>query len=590
MDVYRQAAEIISIVREGNGTAKALCLRKEVQKKKQTYAVVCETLRHYELLKDVLEVAEFFKYYPQANQNFAMCMAYDVVLGKGVNTHNDSTARAVTQSASYLREAYWQVHKHHVIPPRNIEKFPEAAAVETGSDTGGKGGSSNGASPSNVLQLPRYARVNTLKISVEELVGRLRRSAEARKRARDTGDDDGDAAVSSQPQRQDGEKRVTRRASSRPHRPLPEFTQDPVVPDLLVFPPGTDLHAHPAVRSGQLILQDRASCLPAAVLLDVVPVEVCEADKTSSSNGGKKKKCSEALVKEVGSKGTTAVTTRKPLEYIVDACAAPGNKTTQLAALGAPHVKIMATERDERRAELLLKRVTSLGAAEYVNVVNMDFFQLSSDDRAATEGILLDPSCSASGVLTRVDVALQHHHRGQKHQESKGKAQQAEKATPTLRQGPRGGGHHEDAGSDVAGEEEDGLFDHDVEGATTSVAINPDTQGNEFSMKEERVEKLARLQRKFLAHSLLSFENCRTVVYSTCSVHEEENEEVVRQVLDDERVKAHGWRLSNIMSNTWRTRGLEREGEVHPLRFTIRCDPTTDATNGFFVARFDRVC
>ncbi|CAJ1030078.1 putative 16S rRNA methyltransferase RsmB/F [Leishmania utingensis] len=583
MDVYRQAAEIVGVVRAGNGTAKALCLRKAMQKKRQTYAVVCETLRHYELLEDVLEVAEFFKYYPQANHEFAMCMAYDVVLGKGVNTHNDSTARAITQSASYLREAYWQVHKHHIIPPRSNEKLEDEVAPDTSGGGRGKIDPGDGAFSSHSLQLPRYARVNTLKISVEELVSRLRRSSEARKRARDGEDGDGNTAVRSHSQQQDSDKRTTRRASLRLHLPLPEFTQDRIVPDLLVFPPGTDLHAHPAVRSGQLILQDRASCLPAAVLLDAVPVEIIEDNKASSSSsggGGKTKRHGKALVKAELEDNKTATAARKQLEYVVDACAAPGNKTTQLAALGAPHLKIMATERDERRAELLSKRVTSLGAADYVNVVNMDFFQLSSDDRAATEGILLDPSCSASGVMTRVDVALQHHHVQQQQQ---GKGQPADRAV-SSRQGGRCGGHPKNA---AAGE---GQLDGDTEEAITSGAINPDAQGNDFSMKEERVEKLARLQRKLLAHSLLSFDNCRTVVYSTCSVHEEENEEVVRQVLDDERVKARGWRLSNIMPDTWKTRGVEREDEAHPLHFTIRCDPATDATNGFYVARFDRVC
>ncbi|KPA85287.1 hypothetical protein ABB37_01628 [Leptomonas pyrrhocoris] len=549
MDVYRQAAEIIKIVREGNGTAKALCLRKEMQKKKQTYAVVCETLRHYELLEDVLENAEFFKYYPQANREFALCMAYDVVLGKGVNTNNDSTARAVTQSASFLREAYWQVHKHHVIPPRSNEKWeePEEGGGSNSKKNGNDGASSSSATTGS-LRLPRYARVNTLKISVEELVSRLRRSAEARKRARDEGGDEG--AVAEPAANKNGEdtgKRTPHRASSKPHRSLPEFTQDPIVPQLLVFPPGTDLHAHPAVRSGQLILQDRASCIPAAVLLDAVTVDVM---------------CGEA---EGGEKLAAA---RKPPEYVVDACAAPGNKTTQLAALGAPDVKIMATERDERRAELLVKRVGTLGAADYVNVVNSDFFLLSSDDRAATEAILLDPSCSASGVMTRVDVAVQHHRTRHPKDEQKG-THDAEKEVAKEYDGDDG----DDAAAAAAG---------------SSGAINPETQENNFSMQEERVEKLSRLQRKLLAHSLLSFDGCRTVVYSTCSVHEAENEEVVRQVLDDERVQARGWTLSNIMPKEWKTRGKEKQGDKHPLRYTIRCDPVTDATNGFYVARFDR--
>ncbi|KAK7194776.1 NOL1/NOP2/sun family [Novymonas esmeraldas] len=613
MDVYRQASEIIGIVREGNGTAKALCLRKDMQKKKQTYAVVCETLRHYELLEDVLEVAEFFKYYPNANRNFAMCMAYDVVLGKGVNTHNDTTARAVTQSASYLREAYWQVHKHHIIPARTHEKWGDegaAAAAEAAAGSGGGGGDA-ALVPSSALRAPRYARVNTLKISVDELVTRLRRSAEARKRARDADSDDDDdgGARATAPrgcalQQQESGKRATRRASSRPHGPLPDFTVDPVVPHLLVFPPGTDLHAHPAVRSGQLILQDRASCLPAAVLLDAVPVEVDLGDGVTSSTSGSSKSKSKpgkatsatpatAAAGEAGQGHSDAcATTRKPLEYVVDACAAPGNKTTQLAAIGAPHVKIMATERDERRAELLSKRVASLGAADYVNVVNMDFFQLSSDDRAATEAILLDPSCSASGVVTRVDVALQHHQQHQKHQ--KHAQQKEEEEQPALRgkgvAGPskRNGGRHVAEAGDEYEDDTAPAPTQEGEDGVASGAINADTQGNNFAMKEDRVERLARLQRKLLAHSLLSFDNCRTVVYSTCSVHEAENENVVREVLDDERVQSRGWRLSNIMPTTWATRGMEKAGEAHPLRYTIRCDPAVDATNGFYVARFDR--
>ncbi|RNF27512.1 putative RNA methyltransferase [Trypanosoma conorhini] len=527
MDVYRQASEIVRAVREGNGTAKALCLRKEMQKKKQTYAVVCETLRHHDLLQDVLDQAEFFKYYPRANKGFAICMAYDVVLGKGLNTNRDTTAQAIQKSAPYLREAYWHVKKHHVIPPRAHEPF-----AEDGSNRGGEGdgnqnngdggnysrphkgaqprpsGDGDTATQAAELLIPRYARVNTLKIDMESLVERLQRAAE--KRGREDG---------AKPQLQQQKKQHY----AKGFRTLPAFTVDPVVPSLLVFPAGTDLHAHPAVRSGQLVLQDRASCLPACVLLEAV--EVVRA---------------------------SSIAAPAPLEYIVDACAAPGNKTTHLAALGAPTVKIMAVERDEKRAELLRNRVQSLGASDYVNVVNMDFFQMSSADREATEGILLDPSCSASGVWTRVDVSLM-------------RQRQARAA---------------DAKEDGKGE--------GVAGNTESGAISPEEHGAEFASNADRVMGLARLQRKLLAHALLSFDNCRTVVYSTCSVHEEENECVVRQVLEDARVQARGWTLSSIMPTTWNTRGHKCEGDAFPLDHTIRCDPVADATNGFYVARFDR--
>lgn len=64
---------------------------------------------------------------------------------------------------------------------------------------------------------PRYARVNTLKTTLEEAL-RLLQSLE------------GTEAVK----------------------------QDPVIPNLLVFPPGTDLHDHALVKDGRLILQVRS--------------------------------------------------------------------------------------------------------------------------------------------------------------------------------------------------------------------------------------------------------------------------------------------------------------------------------------------
>lgn len=494
MDVYRQAAEIVDLVRKGTGTAKALCLRKDMQKKRQTYAVVCETLRYYEVLQDVLEAAEFFKYYPRASRSLAMVMAYDQVIGKGVNTNNDSTARGIRESSAYLREAYWNVEKHHAIPPRVMDSLPDNEGEEGQAASGSR------------VRIPRYARINTLKISKEVLLERLTRAKEKRSRS---------------------ESEEEPSTSRRPKKILPNFVEDALIPDLLVFPSGTDLHAHPAVRSGQLILQDRASCLPAAVLLDAVPSRLSFTEDN-----------------------------RAPLEYVIDACAAPGNKTTHLAALGKDSgIKIMALERDERRSQLLEQRVKSLGAADYVNVVGMDFFDLSSADRDAAEAILLDPSCSASGVVTRVDVALMNERR------SKGNAKAG-------------------SSTDAAGEAEE---------EESKSAFDAADQENEFSSNEERVSKLARLQRKLLAHALLSFRFCRTVVYSTCSVHEEENEAVVREVMTDERVKAQGWTLTKIFPDKkWKSRGRKLPSDSIPLDYTIRCDPVQDATNGFYVARLDR--
>jgi hypothetical protein len=78
--------------------------------------------------------------------------------------------------------------------------------------------------------------------------------------------------------------------------------RDALLPDVLLFPPGCDLHDHPLVASGALVLQSRASCMPAHALRP------------------------------------------HPGWHVVDACAAPGNKTTHLAALMGNRGSITAFE------------------------------------------------------------------------------------------------------------------------------------------------------------------------------------------------------------------------------------------------------
>jgi putative methyltransferase len=64
--------------------------------------------------------------------------------------------------------------------------------------------------------------------------------------------------------------------------------EDDLVPGLLCFPPGTNLNDHPAVTGGKLVLQDKASCLPPVALAPEhhwIVVDACAApgNKTSAS-------------------------------------------------------------------------------------------------------------------------------------------------------------------------------------------------------------------------------------------------------------------------------------------------------------------
>jgi 25S rRNA (cytosine2278-C5)-methyltransferase len=77
------------------------------------------------------------------------------------------------------------------------------------------------------------------------------------------------------------------------HQYRKEFYEDAHIPDLLAFHPSISFQTEPLYLNGLLILQDKASCLPAALLSPP------QSDKT----------------------------------IVIDATAAPGNKTSHLSSL-----------------------------------------------------------------------------------------------------------------------------------------------------------------------------------------------------------------------------------------------------------------
>ncbi len=91
----------------------------------------------------------------------------------------------------------------------------------------------------------------------------------------------------------------------------------------------------------------------------------------------------------------------KPGDRILDACAAPGGKTTHLAALTGNQASILALDKHPQRVELVRQGSTRLGCAgiearEWDLTVPPDFLAGESFDR-----ILVDAPCSGLGVLRR---------------------------------------------------------------------------------------------------------------------------------------------------------------------------------------------
>ena len=268
---------------------------------------------------------------------------------------------------------------------------------------------------------------------------------------------------------------------------------DKHIPNLLALPWSTEISKFPAFTQGLLIAQDKASCFP-AYLLD----PCCEDGD------------------------------------IVDACAAPGNKTTHLAALllqsqRSPHVpipRIWACEKDKSRALVLHKMVQLTGAAVNVTLkAGQDFLRLDPRvepwNKAGT--LLLDPSCSGSGIISRDEkeaTVILPSKNSELNLHTKKSRQRKRKRSDI--QGPS------PSPPPVASTEE--------------VPSTKDPDSHPTSDLSSRLTQLSTLQTKLLLHAF-SFPSARKITYSTCSVYAEENENVVWTALASPVAKQHGWRI-----------------------------------------------
>jgi len=160
------------------------------------------------------------------------------------------------------------------------------------------------------------------------------------------------------------------------------------------------------------------------------------------------------------------------------------------------------------------------------------------------KGALVDPSCSGSGIVrSRMDHLLPSF---------------AQKQTPN---GP--------ASTLQAGRSES------VEAATP---FESSSSGSEA----DRIERLASFQEAAVKHAL-TLPALQRLVYSTCSVHERENEAVVAAVLVEAR--RVGFQLVDPFPE-WHRRGIS--GSVDGAERLVRVDPFEDKTDGFFIAVFER--
>ncbi|XP_071331756.1 28S rRNA (cytosine-C(5))-methyltransferase isoform X1 [Trachinotus anak] len=417
MALYVKAAEILEKAERKQGALKTLVYDSKFANIKQLFALVCETQRFSTVLQELIESTKLLKQ-TKLKMQLAKVLVYDLVIGQGLKCGGSWKATMMKHRSRLQAELARMKIKQKV--SRNEDLLPA------------------GVQQSTADHLPRYVRVNTLKTTVEDAVDYLVRDG---------------FSYQGQASRLDD---LTLKEK--------DFVMDLHLLELLVFSPKTDFHNHFLYRAGHIILQDKASCLPAYLLNP-----------------------------PAGS-------------HVIDACAAPGNKTSHLAAIMKNKGKLFAFDLDAKRLATMSTLLLRAGVT-CQQLANQDFLKVDPDSLQYkdVEYILLDPSCSGSGMVCLRDN------------------------------------------------------------------ISADQEKD-----QARLASLASFQLRCLNHGL-RFPRLKRLVYSTCSIHSQENEEVVKACLQQNP----GFRLVPLLAQ-WPERGLE------PVTQCLRASTTKTRTHGFFVALLEK--
>ena len=154
-------------------------------------------------------------------------------------------------------------------------------------------------------------------------------------------------------------------------------------------------------------------------------------------------------------------------DQILDMTAAPGGKTTEIAALTNNKAMITATEKNKQRLERLKYNLDKQGANR-VTAMGKDARFL--DDFFSFDKILLDAPCSGSGTLTEESIS---------------------------------------------------------------------------NFSEELVTRIAKVQEELLEKALKLIKKDGYIIYSTCSILKQENEELLTKFINDKKIEIIPLDLSN---------------------------------------------
>ncbi len=110
-------------------------------------------------------------------------------------------------------------------------------------------------------------------------------------------------------------------------------------------------------------------------------------------------------MQEPSAASAVTVLAPRPGEYILDLCAAPGGKSTQIAAALGGTGLLWCNEYIKARAQILLQNLERLGVRNAV-VSNADTAPLCEQLEGCFDAVLADVPCSGEGMFRKEEVAL----------------------------------------------------------------------------------------------------------------------------------------------------------------------------------------
>lgn len=221
-------------------------------------------------------------------------------------------------------------------------------------------------------------------------------------------------------------------------------------------------------------------------------------------------------VQDISSMMSPIALNPKEGEFVLDLCASPGSKTTQMAAMMKNEGTIIANDVSLDRISILNTNLERCGVTNTIvtRVDGIKFCEIAFKKRIFFDKILLDVPCSGEG---------------------------------TLRKSP-----------------------HTMEIWNLKV-----------------IEKMSRLQKKLVANAFKILKNNGELVYSTCTLSPEENEEVVDFLLKNFKIEIQEVKIPmKTREGITEWNGKKYDERVKKAR---RIYPQDNDSDGFFLAKFKKI-